>query len=169
MKIFLPSLMIAGLLSTACSKHDHDHGHDHGHDHHGHAHTAPHGGTLVEIGEHQFNVELIFDATSGKLTAWLLDAHAEHFVRSAAPGLDLSISSAGEPRSLTLLPVANSATGETVGSTAQFEASAEWLKEQPALTGVIVRLDFRGAVFSNVSFKVTAGVPEAVGGHNHAH
>lgn len=152
---------------TACSKHDHDH--DHGHDHQNHAHTAPHGGTLVEIGEHQFNVELIFDATSGKLTAWLLDAHAEHFVRSAAPGMDLSISTGGELRSLTLLPVANSATGETVGSTSQFEANADWLKDQPALSGVFVSLDFRGAVFSNVSFKVTAGVPAAVGGHNHAH
>lgn len=164
-RIFLSLGLAFGL--TACSKHDHDH--DHGHDHHGHAHTAPHGGSLVEIGEHQFNVELIFDATSGKLTAWLLDAHAEHFVRSAAPGLDLSISTGDELRSLTLLPVPNSATGETVGSTAQFEASADWLKDQPALTGVFVRLDFRGAVFSNVSFQVTAGVPAAVGSHNHAH
>ncbi len=150
---------------AGCSRHDHDHGHDH----HGHAHTAPHGGTLVEIGEHQFNVELIFDATSGKLTAWLLDAHAEHFVRSAAPQLEIVTRTAGEARTLALLPVANSATGETVGDTSQFEATADWLRGLPALAGEFRQLNFRGAVFSNVVFSVAAGVPEPTASHNHAH
>jgi hypothetical protein len=154
------------LLLSACSKHDHDHA---GHDHHSHAHTAPHDGTLVEIGEHQFNVELLLDATAGKLTVWLLDAHAEHFVRSAAPQLELVTRVAGEARTLALQPVANAATGETVGDTSQFEATADWLRGLPALAGEFRQLNFRGAVFSNVVFSVSAGAPEAAGGHSHAH
>lgn len=150
---------------AGCSRHDHDHGHDH----HGHAHTAPHGGTLVEIGEHQFNVELVLDAQAGKLTVWLLDAHAEHFVRSAAPQLEIVTRVAGEARTLALLPVANSATGESAGDTAQFEATADWLRGLPALAGEFRQLNFRGAVFSNVVFSVAAGVPEATAAHNHAH
>lgn len=146
-------LLGLGVGLTACSKHDHDHAA--GHDHHGHAHTAPHGGNLVEIGEHQFNVELLLDPAAGKLTAWLLDAHAEHFVRSAAPGLDAVFQVAGETRPLTLLPVANSATGETIGNTSQFEATAEWLKGAGPLAGEFPRLEFRGAVFSAVKFKVS--------------
>lgn len=162
----LIALLSVACLLTACSKHDHDHAA--GHDHHGHAHTAPHGGTLVEIGEHQFNVELLLDASTGKLTVWLLDAHAEHFVRSAAPGLDAVVQVAGETRPLTLLPVANSATGETVGDTSQFEATADWLRGAGPLAGEFPRLDFRGAVFSGVKFTVSPGA--AHGDHStHAH
>ena len=57
-----------------------------GHNHsHGHVHTAPHGGTLVELGNHAYNVELLRDPATGKLTAWILDAHAENFIRIKAP------------------------------------------------------------------------------------
>jgi hypothetical protein len=163
-----PRLLLLSIvvLLTACSKHDHDHAGDH--DHHGHAHTAPHGGTLVEIGEHQFNVELLLDPAAGKLTAWLLDAHAEHFVRSPLPALEVVLQPNGTPRPLTLLPVANSATGETIGNTSQFEATAEWLRGAGPLAGEFPRLEFRGAVFSAVKFKVSPAT--ATSDHSaHAH
>lgn len=146
-------LLALTALFTACSKHDHNHAADH--DHHGHTHTALHGGTLVEIGEHQFNVELLLDASAGKLTVWLLDAHAEHFVRSALPALEVTLQHNGAPRPLALLPVANAATGEIIGNTSQFEATADWLQGVGPLAGEFPRLDFRGAVFSAVKFMVS--------------
>jgi hypothetical protein len=133
-----------------------------------HAHAAPHGGTLVEVGDHQFNLELMLDPAAGKLTVWLLDAHATNFVRSAQPVLVLSVPAAGGPRTLTLLPVANPATGETVGDTSQFEAAADWLVGANRLAGEFHRIDFRGAVFTGLKFE--AAPPGADHDHSgHAH
>ena len=81
-------LALAGVafLATACSKSDHAaHDHDKKTAHSAHDHTAPHGGTLIEIGEHAYNLELVRDNTAGKLTAYVLDGHAEDFVRIAVP------------------------------------------------------------------------------------
>src|SRR5687768_6177245 len=54
-----------------------------------HVHTAPHGGTLVEIRAHAYNLELLRDNAAGKLTAYVLDGHAENFVRIKSPTLEL--------------------------------------------------------------------------------
>ncbi|HEY0968346.1 MAG TPA: hypothetical protein VGD88_13225 [Opitutaceae bacterium] len=113
----------------------------------GHAHTAPHGGKLVEVGEHAYNLEFVVDREVGKLTAYVLDGHAENFIRTDLAGIALTVN--GRP--LTLAPVANSATGETVGSTAQFEASADWLKAPGAqLTVNIPALTLRGSAFTAI-------------------
>lgn len=117
-----------------------------------HQHAAPHGGMLIEIGDHQFNVEIVHDAATGTLTLYTLDAHAENFVRTAMPAIELAVAVGGQTRSLTLLPVANAATGETVGATSQYEASTEWLKNASDLTGTIGLLDFNGVKFSQVPF-----------------
>jgi len=37
---------------------------EHGED--AHAHAAPHGGTLVELGDHEANVEIVFDPTGDR-------------------------------------------------------------------------------------------------------
>lgn len=110
----------------------------------GHAHTAPHGGELVEVGDHAYNLEFVVDREAGKLTAYVLDGHAENFIRTDLAGIALTAN--GRP--LTLLPIANAATGETVGSTAQFEASADWLKTPGALLVKIPSLTLRGSAFT---------------------
>lgn len=119
---------------------------------HTHQHAAPHGGMLVEVGNHQFNVEIVHDAATGTLTLYTLDAHAENFVRTAMPAIELSVTAGGQTRILTLHPVANAATGETVGATSQYQAEAAWLKGTSGLTGIITRLDFNGAAFEQVPF-----------------
>jgi hypothetical protein len=157
-------LTLAPLLTIGCSRsHDHAHadaksagGGAHGHGH-GHAHAAPHGGLLIEVGDHQFNVELVLDRETGRIAAYILDGHAENFVRIAQPAIELRLS---EPaRSVVLQPVANPATGETVGNTSQFEATAPWLKESGSLVGEIARLEIRGATFSGLSFSLKAPTP----------
>src|SRR5688500_20202500 len=75
----------------------------------GHSHKAPHGGTLVEIGQHAYNVELVRDAAAGKLTAYVLDGHGENFIRITAPSFELVAITGGERKPLTMKAVANTA------------------------------------------------------------
>jgi hypothetical protein len=117
----------------------------------GHQHAAPHGGTLVEVGEHAYNIELVRDAATGKLSAYVLDGHAENFVRIAAPTLEVVAFTGGERRSIVLRAVANSGTGETVGNTSQFEGQADWLKKTGEFPGAIPVVEIRGSKFENIS------------------
>ncbi len=148
----LPLFLALTMAVTGCAKKNsgHDHaGHSHDHDH-AHVHTAPHGGTLIEIGDHQFNLEFVLDAGAGKLTVYVLDAHAENFIRLEVPTLEINVTSPAPARTLILNATANTATGETVGNTSQFEASADWLKGVQTLSGALARLEVRGAKFLEV-------------------
>lgn len=117
-----------------------------------HAHVAPHGGTLVELGEHQFALEFVRDAAAGTLTAYVLDAHVENFVRLPAKFIAVTIDVKGRAESLSLAAVANELSGETVGDTSQFTASADWLKREGEFAGKIAALEVRGTVFKDVAF-----------------
>jgi hypothetical protein len=155
--------VIALTFAVGCSKQSAPHA-AHEHDHapgaeapaHHHAHVAPNGGTLVELGDHQFNLELVHDAATGTLNVFALDAHAENFLRLSAPSLAVMITANGETRSLTLAAVANAATGETRGDTAQFSAQADWLKTTAGLALVFPELDFRGTFFRDVQAALPA-------------
>jgi hypothetical protein len=149
---FLSTVLIAalGLSITGCGKKG---AHDHA-AHGGHVHTAPHGGALVELGEHVYNLEVVRDAAAGKLTIYVLDGHAENFIRVKPASFEASATVAGEKRSLTFKAVANSATGETVGDTSQFDAAADWLKTTSTFDVVIPSLDIRGTAYSNVALKL---------------
>lgn len=140
-------LAIAALALGGCSKHDHG-------SHGSHVHAALHGGTLIEIGDHAYNLELVRDTATGKFTAYVLDSHAENFVRIAAPSLEVVAYSGGERRTLTLLPVANTATGETIGNTSQFEAEADWVKRGGELNGEIAAFEIRGTRFPTTAFNL---------------
>lgn len=123
---------------------------------HGHAHVAPHGGTLVEVGEHQFNLEFLFDESRSVLQVWFLDAHAENFVRVALPGFEVTATAGGKTHTLTFAPVANAVTGETANDTSLFEAPAPWLRDAKAFDGVVKAITVRGVSFSNIAFRFSA-------------
>lgn len=148
-------LLLAGVVAcflVSCGESHSSHDHDaHGA---GHSHVAPHGGTLVELGEHQFNLELVRDFEAGRLTAYVLDAHAESYLRLAIPSVELAVTRSGQLEMVKLLAVENSKTGEKVGDTSQFELSAEWLKDKNPLAGEIKELDIRGTKFSGVKFQL---------------
>ena len=120
----------------------------------GHVHTAPHGGTLVELGEHAYAVELLRDRTAGKLMVWILDAHAENFVRIKSPTIELVAMPGGKFTPLSLAAVANAATGETVGDTSQFEVQADWLKTADDFAGIIT-VEIRGTKFEKVGYEIS--------------
>ena len=139
-------LVLIASVVAGCSKSGHNHAASGGH-----VHIAPHGGTLVEVGEHAYNLEFLRDPAAGKLTVWVLDGHAENFVRLAAPAIEFVAVTGGQRRPLSLKAVANPATGETVGNTSQFEATADWLKTAGEMPGTVEALEIKGTTFRNIA------------------
>lgn len=132
---------------------------------HGHHHVAPHGGVLVELGDHQFNLELKFDEKRGVLQAWVLDGHAENFVRVPAHGFEVEAVAGDKGRLLDFVAVADAMTGETVGDTALFEVEATWLRTAKAFDGRIKAITVRGVIFTDVAFRYST--PNEDHGHKH--
>lgn len=115
-----------------------------------HVHQGPHNGTLVELGDHNFAIEFVHDSSAGTLTLYILDAHAENFVRLPDRSIEAIVQRDGQPTPLTLAAVANDATGETAGNTSQFTGTADWLKSPPAIQLAIPTLTVRGMVFEDI-------------------
>lgn len=157
----LPQLLTAALLlfsAAACSK-SHEHSPTAAAHAHSHAHTAPHGGTAVVLGDEAYHLEFVRDAGTGTLTAYILDAHMENFIRTDVPVFEVTAIIDGEPRSLVFRAVANAATGETIGDTSQFEAQADWLKTNASFDATLKSLPIRGQAFETVAFNFPAGNP----------
>src|SRR5205085_12236025 len=62
-------------------------------------------------------------------------------LRISAASIEIVAMVGGQARPLTLKAVGNSATGETVGDTALFEADADWLKTTAVFDAVVTRID----------------------------
>lgn len=152
-----PALVALSLAGGCGDEHAHDHGHGHGAGDaaHGHVHEAPHGGTLVVLADEAVNLELVLDAAAGKLTAYVLDGHAERGLRIAQPSIQLSLRrGAGDPFDVTLVAVANALTGETAGDTSEFAATDERLRGPGAIDGVVRSVAVRGTAFADVPFRL---------------
>jgi hypothetical protein len=118
-----------------------------------HDHAAPHGGTLVELGNEFAHLELVVDTATGALTAYVLDGGAENAVRIAAPTIALELTPAGgSPAAVTLSAKANTLSGETVGDTSQFAGTAPAMKGVTQYAAVLRSLTVRGQTFENIDF-----------------
>lgn len=130
---------------------------------HAHVHHAPHGGTLVELGDHFAHLEFVLNPQENQLTAYVLDGEAESAIRIEQPSISLRIESfvadsadapARELTSLTLVAVANELTGETVGDTSQFVGT---LSGVSAFDGVLESITVKGREFRDVRFSFPKG------------
>ncbi len=148
----LVTLAAASLLLAGCGQEVHVHSQASG----GHKHASPHGGVAVELGDHQFHLDFLHDPAAGTLTAWVMDAHAENFVRVALPALNVQVATDSQTNALALLPVANLSTGETTNETSQFRAEAPWLKDLRRFNGLIDTVEIRGRKFSGIRFTYPA-------------
>ncbi len=119
----------------------------------GHAHTAPHGGVLVELGEHVGFLEVVLDADAGSLTVYVLDGGAEQAVRIAQPSISLTFEmpQAIATQALVLAAKANVLTGETVGDTSEFVVIHPALKGQTMFTARVGELTVKGQTFRDVA------------------
>jgi hypothetical protein len=121
-----------------------------------HVDTPPHGGTPVALGD-DYKIEFVLDESAGTLQAYLLDDEMENFIRITPPSFDLAVKLPSHDEVLHFLAIANTATGEKVGSTALFEARADWLKTTKTFDGVLKEINVKGTVFSNVVFNFPKG------------
>lgn len=131
----------------------------------GHHHEPPHGGAPVVLGDEAFHLEFVFNSSDGLLRAYVLDGHMESFIRIEQPELELAIDLDGHEESVFLAAVANPDTGETVGDTAQFEATIDELVGVERFDCRVLNIEIGGATFSDVSFTY----PEGNEGAAHSH
>lgn len=122
-----------------------------------HEHKAPHGGTPVVLGDEAYHLELVRDAATGKLTAYVLDGELEEFIRVKAASLEILATVGGTKQALTLRAIANTATGETVGNSSQFEVQADWLKTTASFDATLTTIEIKGTTFSAVAFNFPKG------------
>ncbi len=149
----LVATLAAAVLAGCGKKADHDHAGGPAR----HEHKAPHDGTPVVLGQEAFHLELVRDTATGTLTAYVLDGEMENFVRVKAPAFEIVATVGAERRPLAFLAVANSATGETVGDTSQFEAQADWLKATANFDATLTALEVKGTAFKAVAFNFPKG------------
>ena len=126
-------------------------------DDHGHRHGSVHGGVLVELGEHQYQLDLLHDPSNGVLTAWVMDGHVENFVRIPLRTFDVTVVSGTSTQTISLAARANGGTGESVGDTSQFQGEAAGMKGLTQFTGTVSKIEIRGAVFEGVKFRYPDG------------
>jgi hypothetical protein len=122
-----------------------------------HGHHPPHGGTAIVLGKELFHLELVRDADTGTLSAYVLDDEMEEFVRVAVPSIALDAVVDGDRKRLLLSPVASSATGETVGDTSLFQGHADWLKTHDHFEATLEPLSIHGSAFPATNFRFPAG------------
>ena len=122
-----------------------------------HVHVAPHGGQLVEIGEHGsgFNLELVLHS-DGFLQIYVLDAHAEEFVRITSDSIDFEIPfENNESKSFVCEAISDPTTGETVGNTSLF-TSTERVTDYLPFKAIIPKLNIYEFTYENVAFEMVS-------------
>ena len=145
---FLFAILIA-LFVVGCAEHQHDESCG---SHGGlHVHEPLLGGQLMALGEHGsgYNLELLIDENN-HFSVYILDAHAENFVRIEQESLQMNLSDENTT-TLILHAVADSATGETVGNTSHFKTKGTVEKFLP-LNGIIEMLEIGSKQYSEIEF-----------------
>jgi hypothetical protein len=161
----IPLLTAAFLLTIAvgCRDSSNSHGHSHegenAHSHDaGHAdHAPPHGGTPVVIAGDQFHLELVHDATAGKMQAYVLDGHLEGYVQVPETNFFVAATSGGNTEQLSFQRAAEPASGNVPAKSSLFEAQSDWLKSAKEFQGNIPTITLDGKTFTNLSFSFPKG------------
>lgn len=114
--------------------------------------SSPHGGTLVKLGS-VAQLEFVHDASSGLLTAYVLDAAGSTVTRIPAKAITVEVTPGGGTAStVSLASTANGLTGDTVGNSSQFGGTAASLKGVTAFTGVVKEVVIGGETFKDIKF-----------------
>lgn len=170
--VILITILAITFAQSGCEKKDAHHGNQsdvHG-THAHHHHTAPHGGTLVVLGEEFAHVEFVLEETRGKLTGYVLDNEAEKPVRLSQKTIELKVNrlKSGQAITLQLKAVANVLTGETEGDTSQFEEQSDALKGMTEFHAQIASIAVKDQHFTDVGFDFPEG-NEGEHGEHHEH
>ena len=162
MKTLLCLILMTAITTTAWSHGDSNtDGHNDGHEH---EHTAPHGGTLVVLGDEFAHLELVLDPEEGTLRVYVLDGEAESPIRIEQPEIEIRITvpdTAGNASAselpLRLSAVYNILTGEKEGDTSEFAVRSERLKGLKQFGAIITAINVKGREFQEVEFRFPEG------------
>lgn len=122
-----------------------------------HEHHSPHGGTAVVLGDELYHLELVRDSNEGTLTAYVLDSEMENFVRIEQTTLTLNIKTNTSVLPLTLSAVENSATGEKIGDTSEFQIKSEFITRTAEFDADLKLITVNKYSFSEVHFNFPRG------------
>ena len=92
-----------------------------------HVHTAPHGGHLIPLGDHEYNIEMVFTAESRELHAYVLGGHAEKVVQLDLESFDFDQETDEGELEITL--TANPQEGDEDGKASRYTAKGEAIPE----------------------------------------
>ncbi len=162
MKIILFAILTLVLSVSALHADQSQDVHD---EEHHHEHHAPHGGTLVVLGEEFAHLELVLDPGAGSLAGYILDGEAENAVRIGQGDIEIKVKNTLPPGgesdksgyALILEAVANVLTGETAGDTSEFAVQSDKLKGVQKFDAVISVINIKGQTFRNIGFRFPEG------------
>ena len=86
---------------------------------HDHEHNAPHGGQLIELGDHEYHAEVVMDHDEHKFTVYILDAHAEAAQAIDAKEITLNMTLGDKPEQFKLAAARQKTDPE--GKSSRFE------------------------------------------------
>ncbi|QDT28084.1 hypothetical protein [Gimesia panareensis] len=117
--------------SQASAEAEHAHEHDHEHDH------GPNGGHLLEVGEEQYHVEVVFDNDKRTLTAFILgpDAKSAHPIAGETIDFDLEVGDKEHEIPLAAKPLDGEKDGKSSRFVAEGKAIPESIKAESDLNG----------------------------------
>jgi len=132
-----------------------------------HRHAAPHGGTLVVLGQEFAHLELVLDPGTGELDVYVLDGEAARGVPVPQGRIEIEVRRESRPPfRLGLAPVENVLTGEREGSTSHFAGRFPRLRGASRFDAEIRRIEVRGQTFEGVSFEFPDGNEHHGPGHH---
>ncbi len=133
---------------------------------HAHTHRAPHGGTLVVLGEEFAHLELVFDPRTGTVEAYILDGAAESGVAIADRELRFTVEGIATP--MVLEARSSALTGESPGSSSRFGGHWTDLIEDEQFRATLALITVRGIEFREIVFGFPEGneEPREVGEHD---
>ena len=159
--VLITAVLTAGLFAAGCNKSSqtasNDHGHDHGLDGHSHDKKSgpPHGGTPVQVGGHDFHLELVNDTHAGKMLAYVFDDHLEHAESVPPTTFELIAKIGAMEHRATFNP--GDGSRPALAEVNVFHATADWLKTATNFDGVIPTITLKNETFTNVTFSYPKG------------
>ena len=158
------SLLALGLITACGNSADDDHsdqdhsGHDHSsHDHSGHNHAAPMGGKLIELGAHEFQVEVVHYPETGVLEAYVWDGHAAREVPIAMKTITVSAKIGDATATIQLTGEVNLYGKAVEGKWSKFKGQHDSLKKMDHFDGTLGKMTIAGKSFEAASFHYHAG------------
>lgn len=145
---------------------------DHHHDEHG-----PHGGHLIELGNHEYHAEIVFDAETKKITVYILGAEPDepYAIAQSEVTFNLMYDETSEQLKLAAAPQ----EGDAEGKSSRFELAdhptvAEHVEDEEDLEGrlsvVIDDTPYSGAIVHDHDHEHEHGEEDHEGeGHDEDH